>query len=60
MSPFVCDIKYSSGEDIIGKHNDVVPSTTTRLAHHQICVIINPQMGAEISTGEHSPRANIE
>jgi hypothetical protein len=29
-------------------------------AHHQIYVIINPLTGAEISTGEHTPRANAE
>jgi hypothetical protein len=47
-------------EESIGKHNYVVPSIVTRLARHQIGVIINPQTGDEISMGEHTPRTNIE
>jgi hypothetical protein len=54
--PFVCGIKYSSDEKSIGKHNDTIPLTVERLAHHQVRVMINPETGAEISTGEHTPR----
>jgi hypothetical protein len=56
-SPFVCDVKYSSDEE---NTDNVVPLATMQAAHHQIYIIINPQMGAEISTGEHTPRANDE
>jgi hypothetical protein len=30
------------------------------VAHHKICIVINPQTGAEISIGEHTPCPNIE
>ena len=31
-----------------------------RAAHHQICVVINPPTGVEISEGERTPRVNHE
>jgi hypothetical protein len=55
----MCGIKYSSDEEGLSKHNDTIPVTTTQLARHQVCVIINTKTGAEISMGEHTPRANI-
>jgi hypothetical protein len=59
-SPFVCGIKYSSDEESIDEYTDAAPLTRMQAAHHQISVIINAQTGAEISSGEHTPRANDE
>jgi hypothetical protein len=59
-SPFVCGIKYSSDEESIGKHDDIIPLTAARLARYQVCVIINPEMAAEVPTGEHNPHTNVE
>ena len=56
-SPFVCSAKYSSDEESI---DNIAPIAAARAAHHQICVIINPQTGVEISEGERTPRANRE
>jgi hypothetical protein len=43
-SPFVCDIKYSSDEEL----GNIVPLNTMQAAHQQTCVIINAPTGAEI------------
>ncbi|KAK1613855.1 hypothetical protein QYE76_019372 [Lolium multiflorum] len=56
-SPFICSAKYSSDK---GSIDNVIPIAATRAAHHQICVIINPQTGVEISEGECTPCANRE
>jgi hypothetical protein len=56
-SPFACSTKYSSDEESIG---NVTPIAATQAAHHQICVIINPQTGDVISGGERTPHINRE
>jgi hypothetical protein len=55
-SPFVCDIKYSSDEEL----GNIVPLNTMQAAHQQTCVIINAPTGAEIPAGERTPHANDE
>jgi hypothetical protein len=56
-SPFVCSAKYSSDVETIG---NIASIAAAGAAHRQICVIINPQTGVEISEGERTARANRE
>jgi hypothetical protein len=58
--PFVCGIKYSSNEESIGRHGDIIPLTVARMARYQVRVTFDPDTGAEIPAGGNTPRTNSE
>jgi hypothetical protein len=56
--PFVCDVKYSSDEESINNHGDIIPLSVARLARYQVCVTFDPEIGAEIPEGGNTTRTN--
>ncbi|KAK1665874.1 hypothetical protein QYE76_054033 [Lolium multiflorum] len=54
-TPFICNARYSSGEDSVGS---IVPRTTRRTAHHQVYVANNTGNTRHGGDGDRTPRSS--
>jgi hypothetical protein len=56
--PFVCGTKYSSDEESVDNHGDIIRLPAARLARYQVSIIIDPVTGVETPAGSNAWRAN--
>jgi hypothetical protein len=50
----VCGIEYSSNEESIGNHGDIISLSTARLAQYQVSGTFDPESGTETPAGSNT------